>query len=53
MLEKQIIKTEMAQQMKTSRTQLDRLLDPNNLGVSLETLQRAAALGHGLRNELF
>jgi hypothetical protein len=43
----------MANQMKTSRAQLDRLLDPEKTGVSLESLQRAAAaVGRELRVEL-
>jgi len=32
----------MAKELKTSRSQLDRLLDPDNKAVSLETLTRAA-----------
>ena len=36
-------KSAMARRMKTSRTQLDRLLDPDNDKVQLETMQRAAA----------
>jgi hypothetical protein len=43
-------KTEMAARMKTSRRQLDRLLDPNNGSVTLATLRRAAtAVGRTLR----
>jgi hypothetical protein len=39
--------------METSRAQLDRLLDPEQGNVTLETLQRAAhALGRELRVEL-
>ena len=38
-----ITKAKMAQRMKTSRSQLDRLLDPDNDKVLLETVQRAAA----------
>jgi len=35
-----------ARQLQTSRSQLDRLLDPRNVSVSLETMTRAArALG--------
>lgn len=46
-------KTEMAARMKTSRAQLDRLLDPGNGNVTLETLSRAAAiLGREIRVEL-
>jgi antitoxin HicB len=37
-----ISKAEMAGRMHTSRTQLDRLLDPNNDKVQLDTVQRAA-----------
>lgn len=36
-------KSEMARRMKTSRSQLDRLLDPDNDKVLLQTLQKAAA----------
>ncbi len=36
-------KTAMAQRMKTSRQALNRLLDPANTGVTLHTMQRAAA----------
>jgi DNA-binding Xre family transcriptional regulator len=43
-----ISKTELAKSMKTSRAQLDRLLDPENESVTLGTLTRAAyALGDG------
>jgi len=39
--------------MKTDRRQLDRLLDPKNLSVTLATLRRAAfAVGRTLRVEL-
>jgi hypothetical protein len=37
-------KREMARDLKTSRTQLDRLLDPTNTAVSLETITRAATV---------
>ncbi len=48
-----ITKTEMAQRLNTSRSQLNRLLDPKATGVSLDVLQRAAAaLGRDLRIEL-
>ena len=41
-----ITKRELASRMHTSRSQLDRFLDPDNTKVLLETLQRAAsALG--------
>ena len=43
----------MAARMKTSRRQLDRLLDPENTSVTLATLRRAAsAVGRNLRVEL-
>lgn len=35
-------KQAMAKELKTSRSQLDRLLDPQNTSVSLDTLVRAA-----------
>ncbi|NHN92316.1 XRE family transcriptional regulator [Acetobacter sicerae] len=35
-------KTAMAHSMSTSRTQVDRLLDPENTKVQLDTVQRAA-----------
>jgi antitoxin HicB len=38
-----LTQVEMAKRMKTSRTQLDRLLDPNNDKVQLDTIRRAAA----------
>jgi hypothetical protein len=53
MKKKGITKTAMATRMKTSRSQLDRLLDPHKTGVSLETMQRAAlVVGKELRVEL-
>ena len=46
-------KTAMAARMRTSRRQLDRLLDPKNPSVTLATLRRAAtAVGRNLRVEL-
>jgi DNA-binding Xre family transcriptional regulator len=48
-----LTKTELAKRMKTSRAQLDRLLDPDNESVTLATLTRAAqAVGRQLRMEL-
>jgi antitoxin HicB len=48
-----ITKKAMAERMQTSRSQLDRLLDPENDAVSLETLARAAhAVGRTLKLEL-
>lgn len=46
-------KAEMARRMKTSRSQLDRLLNPENDSVTLATLQKAArAVGREVRLEL-
>lgn len=48
-----ITKVAMAARMKTSRRQLDRLLDPTSSAVTLDTLRRAAAaVGRTLRIEL-
>jgi DNA-binding Xre family transcriptional regulator len=48
-----LTKSELAKRMKTSRAQLDRLLDPDNESVTLGTLTRAAqAVGRQLRMEL-
>jgi len=42
-------KQAMARQLRTSRSQLDRLLDPHNVSVTLDTIARAAkALGKRL-----
>lgn len=50
---KGLTKSTMAKRMKTSRAQLDRLLDPDNDKVQLDTVQRAAAaVGKTLRVEL-
>ena len=46
-----ISKARMAERMETSRSQLDRLLDPDNERVTLHTLKRAAA-AVGMRIEL-
>jgi antitoxin HicB len=49
MKEQQITKQAMARELHTSRSQLDRLLDPRNVSVSLDTMARAAkALGKNL-----
>lgn len=46
MQEQQKTKQSMAKQLHTSRSQLDRLLDPSNVSVTLDTITRAArALG--------
>jgi antitoxin HicB len=50
MEEKRITKVEMARRMDTSRSQLDRLLDPDSHSVTLETLARA--VGRQVRAEL-
>jgi len=48
-----ISKVEMARRMNTSRAALDRLLDPGNASVTLQTLSRAAhAVGRDLRIQL-
>jgi DNA-binding Xre family transcriptional regulator len=53
MREQDISNPELAKRMKTSRTQLDRLLDPDNQSVTLDTLTRAAqAVGRNLSMEL-
>ncbi|RUS94451.1 Fis family transcriptional regulator [Dulcicalothrix desertica PCC 7102] len=50
---KNLSKTEMAQQMQTSRSSLDRLLDPDNPAVTLDTIERAArVIGKRVRFEL-
>ena len=49
MKERGLTKVAMAQSMRTTRAQLDRLLDPGNPSVTLTTLQRAAkAVGRTL-----
>ena len=49
MQEQQKTKQAMARQLRTSRSQLDRLLDPRNVSVTLDTITRAAkALGERL-----
>ena len=48
-----LTKAEMARRMHTSRAALERLLDPENDAVTLNTLQKAAAaVGRQLRLEL-
>ena len=44
MQRQRISKTEMAKRMKTSRAALERLLDPDNPSVTLQTISRAAAV---------
>ena len=53
MKKKKLSKTRMAKLMKTSRTQVDRLLDSESANVTIESLQRAARIvGRELRVEL-
>ena len=50
---RQISKNAMAKAMNTSRSQLDRILDPDNGRIQLDTLVSAAGvLGRELRIEL-
>jgi len=54
MTERDITKADMARRMHTSRSALDRLLDPSVPSVTLLTLERAArALDMKLRIKLF
>lgn len=49
MRQKKKTKQALAKELNTSRSQLDRLLDPQNIAVSLDTITRAArALGKRL-----
>jgi antitoxin HicB len=43
MARQNVSKAEMARRMRTSRAALDRLLDPQNPSVTLQTIGRAAA----------
>ena len=53
MEEKKLNKAAMAKEMKTSRSSLDRLLDPDNASVTLETIVSAArVVGKQIRFEL-
>ena len=53
MKKKRITKKRLAELMRTSRAQVDRILDPDKGNVTIETLQRAAALvGRQIRVEL-
>lgn len=53
MKDQHISKVEMAKRLDTSRSQLDRLLDPSNDGVTLAVLSRAAqVVGRSIRLEL-
>jgi DNA-binding Xre family transcriptional regulator len=52
MAETNISKAKLAEKMNTSRSQLDRLLDPENTAVTLESLDRLArAVGKQVRIE--
>jgi DNA-binding Xre family transcriptional regulator len=52
MEEKKLTKTALAKQMGTSRSSLDRLLDPNNPSLTLVTVERAAkVMGKQVRFE--
>src|SRR5437016_11621226 len=42
MRKKKKTKQALAKELRTSRSQLDRLLDPQNVAVSLDTISRAA-----------
>lgn len=44
MKKRKLSKRRLAALMRTSRTQIDRVLDPNNGNVTIETLQRTAAI---------
>lgn len=53
MKDQNLSKSAMAKRMATSRPQLDRLLDPDNASVTLDTLTKAAAaVGRKVRLEL-
>jgi antitoxin HicB len=53
MRERKLTLSAMAVEMDTSRAQLNRILDPEEFNVTLETLSRAAkVVGRGLKVEL-
>ena len=53
MEDQKITKTEMARRMHTSRASLNRLMDPDNLGVTLQMMEKAArVLGRHISIEL-
>lgn len=53
MEQQHLSKSSLAEKMHTSRSSVDRLLDPDNLAVTLQTLGRAAqAFGKRLHIEL-
>jgi len=50
MKDQNLTKTEMSRRMNTSRAALERLLDPSNQSITLQTMERAAkALGRRLQ----
>jgi DNA-binding Xre family transcriptional regulator len=52
MAEANLTKIELAAKMQTSRSQLDRLLDPDNTSITLDSLDRLArAVGKRLKIE--
>ena len=42
MKEKNITKTNLSKRLKTSRSQLERILDPENTSITIEVLERVA-----------
>ena len=44
MIERKISKAEIAKQLRTSRTGVDRLLDPENTSITLNTMAKVANL---------
>ncbi len=53
MIKAKLTKSAMTARMGTSRSALDRLLDPSNVSVTLQTLEKAAgALGKHLKIKL-
>ncbi len=53
MKDRKISKTALASMMQTSRSQINRVLDPNDGNVTIQTLQRAAAfVGRRVQLEL-
>ena len=51
--ETNLTKSQLAERMNTSRSQLERLLDPDNTAITLDSLDRLArAVGRQLRIEL-
>jgi predicted XRE-type DNA-binding protein len=53
MKQRRISKKRLAELMRTSRTQVDRVLNPKNGNVTIETLQKAAAVvGRKVKVEL-